>query len=98
MARPWTRPRAVPRLGTAPHSHSRSPDMRHRRLPLAALIVTVCAASFTGCNCGSTRAVAPPLPPLSAVILTPPTDTLTVGDVKQFVASALDTNHVAVAG
>ena len=72
--------------------------MRHRRLPLAALIVTVCAASFTGCNCGSTKVVAPPLPPLSAVVVTPPTDTLVVGDVRQFVASALDTNNVAVAG
>ncbi len=72
--------------------------MRHRRLPLAALIVTLCAASFTGCNCGSARVVAPPLPPLSAVVLTPLTDTLVVGDVKQFVAAALDTNSVVVAG
>jgi photosystem II stability/assembly factor-like uncharacterized protein len=72
--------------------------MRHRRLPLAALIVTVCAASFTGCNCGSQKAVAPPLPPLSAVVLTPPTDTMLVGDTHQFVASALDTNSVAVPG
>jgi photosystem II stability/assembly factor-like uncharacterized protein len=72
--------------------------MRHRRLPLAALLVTVCAASFTGCNCGSQKIVGPPLPPLSAVVLTPPTDTLLVGDQRQFVASALDTNSVAVSG
>lgn len=72
--------------------------MRQRRLPLAALIVTVCAASFTGCNCGSQKIAGPPLPPLSAVVLTPPTDTLLVGDLKQFVASALDTNSVAVPG
>jgi photosystem II stability/assembly factor-like uncharacterized protein len=73
--------------------------MRHRRLPLAALLVTVCAASFTGCNCGSSsRLLAPPLPPLSAIKLTPATDTLVVGQTRQFVASAFDTNSVAVAG
>src|SRR5947207_14240110 len=71
--------------------------MRLRRLPLAALIVSVCAASFTGCNCGSARVVAPPLPPLSAVVLTPATDTLNVGDTRQFVATALDTDSVVVA-
>lgn len=73
--------------------------MRHRRLPLAALIVTVCAASFTGCNCGGAAKVAgPPLPPLSRVVLTPATDTLAVGDAHQFVAAAFDTNNAAVAG
>jgi photosystem II stability/assembly factor-like uncharacterized protein len=72
--------------------------MRHRRLTLAALVVTVCAASFTGCNCGSQKIVGPPLPPLSKVVLTPPTDTMLVGDMHQFVASALDTNSVAVSG
>ena len=72
--------------------------MRLRRLPLAALIVTVCAASFTGCGCGTARLAGPPLPPLSAVVLTPATDTLFVGDARQFVATAFDTNSVAVAG
>jgi photosystem II stability/assembly factor-like uncharacterized protein len=72
--------------------------MRRHRLPLAALIVTVCAASFTGCNCGAEKAAGPPLPPLSAVVLTPQTDTLLLGDVRQFVATALDTDSVAVSG
>ena len=72
--------------------------MRYRRLPLAALLVSVCAASFTGCNCGAAKVTAPPLPPLSAVRLTPTTDTLVVGQVRQWVAIAFDTNSVAVAG
>jgi len=71
--------------------------MLPRRLPLAVLLVTVCAASFTGCNCGSQLA-GPPLPPLSKVVLTPPTDTLFVGDIRQFVAAAFDTHSVAVPG
>src|SRR5436190_434383 len=54
-------------------------------------------AMFTGCNCG-TRPVAPPLPPLSAVQITPPLDTLVVGSQRQFTAVALDTNSVAVPG
>ena len=72
--------------------------MRRNRFPLAALIVTVCAASFTGCECGSSRVTAPPLPPLSAVVLTPPTDTLVLGATRRFTAAAFDTNNVAVAG
>ena len=72
--------------------------MRLRRLPLVALVVSVCAASFTGCNCGATKVVAPPLPPLSAVRITPATDTLVVSQTRQFVAAAFDTNHVAVPG
>src|SRR5260221_5205095 len=85
--------------GDGPPQALRGPfPMRLRRLPLAALLVSVCAASFTGCHCGSTRVVAPPLPPLSAVVLTPVTDTLNVGDTRQFVATALDTDSVVVAG
>ena len=72
--------------------------MHSRRLPLAALLVAVCIASFTGCNCGARRVVAPPLPPLSRVQITPKTDTLSVGDAHQFVATAVDTDSVAVAG
>ena len=72
--------------------------MSRRRLPLAALLVSLCAASFSGCNCGSSKLVAPPLPPLSAVALTPITDTLVVGQARQFVAVALDTDSVAVPG
>jgi photosystem II stability/assembly factor-like uncharacterized protein len=52
---------------------------------------------FTGCSCG-TNTVAPPLPPLSAVQITPPLDTLVVGGQRQFTAVALDTNSVVVAG
>ena len=61
-------------------------------------IVTVCAASFTGCNCGTQKSAGPSLPPLSQVVLTPQTDTLLVGDQRQFVATALDTDSVAVSG
>ncbi len=72
--------------------------MRRTRLSLAALIVTMCVASFTGCECNSSQVVAPPLPPLSAVVLTPVTDTLVVGAQRLFVAAALDTDGVTVAG
>ena len=71
--------------------------MRRRHLALTAVIALACAAMFTGCNCGS-KTVAPPLPPLSAVVLTPDLDTLAVGAQRQFVAVALDTDSVAVAG
>ncbi len=72
--------------------------MRGRHLSLAALIALVSAASFTGCNCGSSTILAPPLPPLSSVTLTPLSDTLVVGQDRQFVAVARDTNDVVVAG
>ncbi|TMA23787.1 MAG: hypothetical protein E6J87_24825, partial [Deltaproteobacteria bacterium] len=75
----------------------RGPHMRRRHLALTAVIALACAAMFTGCNCGS-KTVAPPLPPLSAVVLTPDLDTLAVGAQRQFVAVALDTDSVAVAG
>jgi len=71
--------------------------MRRRRLALAALIALSCTAMFTGCNCG-TSTVAPPLPPLSAVFITPLTDTLVVGGQRQFSAIALDTDSVVVSG
>ena len=71
--------------------------MRRNRLALAAFLMVTCAAMFTGCNCG-TSTVAPPLPPLSAVQITPPFDTLVVGGQRQFTAAAFDTDSVAVAG
>src|ERR1044072_5377138 len=107
--RPESRAPRYLKVGTDPQALRGPFAMRLRRLPLAALIASVCAASFTGCNCGSTRGVAPPLPPpprrppcpppvpalsspadiaaprrggppplppLSAVVLTPATDTL----------------------
>ena len=71
--------------------------MRRNRLALAAFLMATCAAMFTGCNCG-TSTVAPPLPPLSAVQITPPFDTLVVGGQRQFTAAAFDTDSVAVSG
>src|SRR5262245_61879800 len=73
-------------------------DMRRRQIALAALLAAACAGMFTGCNCG-THTVSPPvLPPLSAVVLTPPLDTLVVGGQRQFNAAAFDTDSVAVSG
>src|SRR5262252_4122113 len=71
--------------------------MRRRQLVLGALLALACAGMFTGCSCGS-NPVAPVVPPLSAVILTPPSDTLVVGAQHQFTAQAFDTNGTAVAG
>jgi len=71
--------------------------MRRNRLALAALLTASCAAMFTGCSCG-TSTVAPPLPPLSSLQITPPLDTLVVGSQRQFTAVAYDTNNVAVSG
>jgi len=71
--------------------------MRGRHLALAALVAACFAMTFSGCNCGS-QALSPPLPPLSAVVLTPELDTLTTGQQRQFVAVALDTDSVIVSG
>jgi photosystem II stability/assembly factor-like uncharacterized protein len=71
--------------------------MRRNRLALAALVTAACAAMFTGCSCG-TSTVAPPLPPLSRIVVTPPLDTLVVGAQKQFTAVAYDTSNAAVSG
>src|ERR1044072_8964169 len=73
--RPESRAPRYLKVGTDPQALRGPFAMRLRRLPLAALIASVCAASFTGCNCGSTRVEAPPLPPLSAAVLTPAPDT-----------------------
>jgi len=71
--------------------------MRLRRLPLVLVLAAAAVAAFSGCSCGSRRIVGP-LPPLSAVVLTPVSDTLIVGDARQLVAVAFDTNGVAVTG
>lgn len=71
--------------------------MRRNRIALAAFVTATCAAMFTGCSCG-TSTVAPPLPPLSAVQVTPSLDTLVVGGQRMFTAVALDTDSVVVAG
>ncbi|HYM80206.1 MAG TPA: YCF48-related protein [Candidatus Limnocylindria bacterium] len=52
------------------------------------------ALSMSGCS--STNLVAPVLPPLSAVTLTPFTDTLQIGQTRLFTAVAFDTSGVAV--
>ena len=70
---------------------------RHRRLIPGVLLFAFAAAG--GCDCDSTRSVTPnPLPPLSAVVVSPGADTLRVGEVRQFSAVALDTLGQPVAG
>ncbi|MEO5988160.1 MAG: YCF48-related protein [Candidatus Eisenbacteria bacterium] len=49
-------------------------------------------------GCGDAQNTAPLLPPLSAVVLTPVTDTLQVGQSRVFVATAYDTSGAPVAG
>ena len=71
--------------------------MRRNRLALAALLMATCAAMFTGCSCG-TKSVAPPVPPLSAVHVTPPLDTLVVSGQRQFTAVAYDTSGGVAGG
>src|SRR6185503_20104167 len=69
------------------------PSPRPLRLPVAPLLLLMLAAlaAFGGCS-SATRVVVPnPLPPLSAVVLSPDTDTLLVGGNRQFTAVALDT-------
>ncbi len=70
------------------------------RRPIARLLLLLAAlAPIGGCECTSTLPVAPnPLPPLSAVVLSPDTDTLRVGEQRQFSAVAYDTSDKAVAG
>jgi photosystem II stability/assembly factor-like uncharacterized protein len=68
-----------------------------RPLSLLALFALIAIVSFTGCECGS-GVLAPPLPPLSSVTLTPSADTLVVDQQRQFLAVAKDTNDVVVNG
>ena len=70
------------------------------RRPAAWLLLALTAlAPIGGCNCNATRSVTPIiLPPLSAVVVTPATDTLRVGDIVQFTAVAYDTLAQPVAG
>jgi photosystem II stability/assembly factor-like uncharacterized protein len=70
------------------------------RRPAAWLLVCLLAlAPLAGCECDSTLPVVPILlPPLSAVVVTPGSDTLRVGEVAQFTAVAYDTLGQPVAG
>lgn len=72
--------------------------MRPRR-PAALLLLALAAlALFAGCS-SATRVVVPnPLPPLSAVEVSPDTDTLRVGEDRQFSAVAYDTLGQPVPG
>ena len=57
------------------------------------------ALALAVAGCGSDNPTAPQmLPPLSAVILTPATDTLVVGQFARFTATALDTLGAVVGG
>jgi len=69
---------------------------RHPSLAAAAALVVVPLLAAWGC--GTTAVVSPVLPPLSSVTLTPEADTLLVGEQRQFVAVAADTDSVAVPG
>ena len=69
---------------------------RHRSL--AALVALAAVMSFTGCECGTSNVVGPPLPPLSSIVITPATDTLVVMQQRLFTAVARDTNDAVVSG
>lgn len=76
------------------------PSPRRPGLQVAPLLLLMLAAlaPFGGCS-SATRVVVPnPLPPLSAVVLSPDTDTLLVGENRQFTAVALDTLGQPVPG
>lgn len=70
-----------------------------RRSAVRILLILAALAPIGGCDCSSTNPVTPViLPPLSAVALTPDTDTLRVGTQQQFSAVAYDTLGHPVAG
>ena len=64
--------------------------------PCLAAFMFACVAAAAGC--GTATPTTPALPPLSAVVLAPTTDTLQVGQTRVFIATAFDTNATAVAG
>jgi photosystem II stability/assembly factor-like uncharacterized protein len=66
--------------------------IRPFHLALAGLI----AVAASGCESSSTRPV--PLPPLSAVVVAPPVDTVRIGLTTRFVAQAFDTTGAIVGG
>ena len=77
-----------------------SPDRsRPFRFPARILLVLAALAPIGGCDCSSTNPVSPiVLPPLSAVVVSPSSDTLRVGETHQFTAVAYDTLGQPVPG
>lgn len=71
--------------------------MRRRHVSLAALAAIVIAANLAASGCGTSSLVPVTLPPLSSVTVSPEFDTLVVGQQRQFVAVARDTDSVVVA-
>ena len=70
----------------------RSIPHRSRRALGRLLVFLAGLAPLAGCDCTSTLPVVPnPLPPLSALVLGPSSDTLRVGESRQFTAVAYDT-------
>lgn len=79
--------------------NDRSKPALARRPAAWLLVFLVALAPLAGCECTSTLPVVPILlPPLSAVVVTPGSDTLRVGETKQFSAVAYDTLGQPVAG
>jgi photosystem II stability/assembly factor-like uncharacterized protein len=73
--------------------------MKHQiRWPLALLLALLSFASFTGCNCGTINPLAPPTTGVDSVAVTPATDTLVVGDTRNFVAVAFDSLDTPITG
>lgn len=80
-------------------SGMRAPAAASRRSIVRLLLVVAALAALGGCDCTGTLPVAPnPLPPLSAVVVSPTADTLRVGEERQFSAVAYDTLGQPVAG
>ena len=77
----------------------RTSPRRSRGAAVGLLLLLATLAPISGCECTSTLPVVPnPLPPLSAVEVSPDTDTLRVGEQRQFTAVAYDTLGQPVSG
>src|SRR5262249_51825048 len=72
------------------------PITRRAASALPALALAAVVLSAAGCSTKPLKPVV--VPPLSRVVLTPVNDSLAVGDGRLFVATAYDTNDVAVSG